>query len=200
MSYFAGVTLDAGLAVGVALALAVELHSFLEQRRVRAAAAAWRLLLRPSFRRLRAAANPVGACHNNQTEFRVSRLVPEPEPPPASRRSRCPELRLSPTRSPAAPPPRSPSTWHATCDSASFPSACPGGTLVCVQCITLPTLSEWDGLISGTASSSQEGGADHDNRARGRRRPRPSRDRARHPGGRGVWRAQRAEWHRGARP
>jgi hypothetical protein len=40
MSYFAGVTLDAGLAVGVALALAVELHSFLEQRRVRAAAAA----------------------------------------------------------------------------------------------------------------------------------------------------------------
>ena len=40
MSYFAGVTLDAGLAVGVALALAVELHSFLEQRRVRAAAVA----------------------------------------------------------------------------------------------------------------------------------------------------------------
>jgi hypothetical protein len=40
MSYFAGVTLDAGRAVGVAPALAVELHSFLEQRRVRAAAAA----------------------------------------------------------------------------------------------------------------------------------------------------------------
>lgn len=36
MSYFAGLTLDAGLAVGVALAIAAELHSFLEQRRVRA--------------------------------------------------------------------------------------------------------------------------------------------------------------------
>lgn len=36
MAYFAGVTLDAGLAVGVALALAAELHSFLEQRRCRA--------------------------------------------------------------------------------------------------------------------------------------------------------------------
>jgi hypothetical protein len=35
MAYFAGVTLDAGLAVGVALATAAELHSFLEQRRVR---------------------------------------------------------------------------------------------------------------------------------------------------------------------
>src|SRR5579859_6760447 len=36
MSYFAGITLDAGLAVGIALALAAELHSFLEQRRCRA--------------------------------------------------------------------------------------------------------------------------------------------------------------------
>lgn len=36
MAYFTGVTLDAGLAVGVALALAAELHSFLEQRRCRA--------------------------------------------------------------------------------------------------------------------------------------------------------------------
>lgn len=36
MSYFAGLTLDFGVAVGVALAFAAELHSFLEQRRVRA--------------------------------------------------------------------------------------------------------------------------------------------------------------------
>lgn len=35
-SYFAGVTLDAGLAVGSALAIAAELHSFLQQRRLRA--------------------------------------------------------------------------------------------------------------------------------------------------------------------
>ncbi|HEU5343160.1 MAG TPA: helix-turn-helix transcriptional regulator [Ktedonobacterales bacterium] len=35
-AYFAGVTLDAGLAVGVALAAAAELHSFLQQRRLRA--------------------------------------------------------------------------------------------------------------------------------------------------------------------
>jgi uncharacterized membrane protein YdfJ with MMPL/SSD domain len=41
MSYFAGVTLDAGLAVGVALALAAELHAFLEQRRCRALWAAY---------------------------------------------------------------------------------------------------------------------------------------------------------------
>lgn len=41
MSYFAGVTLDAGLAVGMALALAAELHAFLEQRRCRALWAAY---------------------------------------------------------------------------------------------------------------------------------------------------------------
>ena len=35
-AYFAGVTLNAGLAVGVALAAAAELHSFLQQRRLRA--------------------------------------------------------------------------------------------------------------------------------------------------------------------
>jgi hypothetical protein len=83
----------------------------------------------------------------NRSEYRISRSVPEPEPLPASRLSRCPEILLSPTRSPVALSPRSPSTWHATCGSASFPGACPCGTRVCVQCITLPTLSEWDGLI-----------------------------------------------------
>jgi hypothetical protein len=36
MAYFTGVTLDFGLAVGVALSIAAEVHSFLEQRRVRA--------------------------------------------------------------------------------------------------------------------------------------------------------------------
>jgi len=41
MSYFTGVTLDAGLAVGVALALAAELHAFLEQRRCRSLWAAY---------------------------------------------------------------------------------------------------------------------------------------------------------------
>ena len=35
-AYFSGLVLDAGVAVGVALACAVELHGFLEQRRVRA--------------------------------------------------------------------------------------------------------------------------------------------------------------------
>lgn len=41
MSYFAGIVLDFGLAVGIALAIAAELHAFLEQRRVRALWAAW---------------------------------------------------------------------------------------------------------------------------------------------------------------
>jgi len=41
MSYFTGVTLDAGLAVGVALALGAELHAFLEQRRCRSLWAAY---------------------------------------------------------------------------------------------------------------------------------------------------------------
>ncbi|HEV2460221.1 MAG TPA: hypothetical protein VGS80_17835 [Ktedonobacterales bacterium] len=41
MAYFTGVTLNAGLAVGVALALAAELHAFLEQRRCRALWAAY---------------------------------------------------------------------------------------------------------------------------------------------------------------
>ena len=36
VSYFAGITLNLGLAVGIALASAAELHSFLQQRRVRA--------------------------------------------------------------------------------------------------------------------------------------------------------------------
>lgn len=36
ISYFAGITLNLGLAVGIALATAAELHSFLQQRRVRA--------------------------------------------------------------------------------------------------------------------------------------------------------------------
>lgn len=44
-AYFAGVTLDMGLAVGVALAVAAELHSFLQQRRLRASVA--RLLRTP---------------------------------------------------------------------------------------------------------------------------------------------------------
>src|SRR5262249_17256417 len=35
-AYFSGLILSAGLAVGLSLALAVELHGFLEQRRVRA--------------------------------------------------------------------------------------------------------------------------------------------------------------------
>jgi hypothetical protein len=37
MAYFTGISLDAGLAVGVALATAAEVHAFLEQRRTRAA-------------------------------------------------------------------------------------------------------------------------------------------------------------------
>lgn len=43
MAYFTGVTLDAGLAVGMALACAAEVHAFLEQRRTRAA---WGVLQR----------------------------------------------------------------------------------------------------------------------------------------------------------
>ena len=40
-AYFTGLVADGGLAVGCALALAVELHGFLEQRRVRALWAVW---------------------------------------------------------------------------------------------------------------------------------------------------------------
>lgn len=42
-AYFSGVILDAGAAVGITLALAAEVHAFLEQRRVRASFAAWRI-------------------------------------------------------------------------------------------------------------------------------------------------------------
>lgn len=41
MAYFTGITLNLGLAVGLSLAVAAELHSFLEQRRVRALWATW---------------------------------------------------------------------------------------------------------------------------------------------------------------
>lgn len=59
-AYFSGVIVDAGLAVGLALAVAVELHGFLEQRRVRAL---WTANSRASSDAERDAVRPQLAAH-----------------------------------------------------------------------------------------------------------------------------------------